>query len=255
MSTDITTTNPEAPVLPSPEPPDQDALIVAFSPSEMEAAQVRLAQWFDFKLAELRKELSETKANYDQAVKAKWRSSLFLALMKRLEERAKFYEKALDAVRAGYLMIPSLAMDTFAIRTARKKPLPGTSDNAWDRHELAGHPSLSAGEGRYVSNMPTVYERNVPNGMDAQGKQKFTKQTWAESYNALEFPMELARPAIMGAAQRAMALKVFDEMGIVVDQRKMRKGDPIIVGRILNPRRNRPDLSFFICWALDPTVI
>jgi hypothetical protein len=49
--------------------------------------------------------------------------------------------------------------------------------------------------------------------------------------------------------------RIFDEMGIVVDQRKMRNGDPIIVGRILNPRRNRPDLSFFVCWALDSSVI
>lgn len=38
------------------------------------------------------------------------------------------------------------------------------------------------------------------------------------------------------------------EQGIVNDSRT-RRGDPIVIGRILNPRTSRSDVSFFIAWV------
>jgi len=67
---------------------------------------------------------------------------------------------------------------------------------------------------------------------------------------ALQAGYVIAKPALMSKTAEAMALKIFDEIGVAVDT-KGRKSDPVIIGRIKNPRQ-RPDLSFFIGWFFNP---
>jgi len=87
---------------------------------------------------------------------------------------------------------------------------------------------------------------------------------WFSRANFLdvEFPLLACRPAIIDATTRAMALKVFDEIGILppdsshTDMAAARKGDPVIVGRIVDPRAKpgwaqRKRLSFLIGWFVD----
>lgn len=71
----------------------------------------------------------------------------------------------------------------------------------------------------------------------------------------LNFPLALAKPVLMERAAAAMGRKLFDEIGVAVDTqwRGRRSGDPIILGRIRNPRRGRPDITFFVGWYFDPT--
>ena len=52
----------------------------------------------------------------------------------------------------------------------------------------------------------------------------------------------------MEATERAMALKVFDELAEARDY--VRCGDPMILGHILNPRRQHPAVTFFIAWVM-----
>jgi hypothetical protein len=49
-----------------------------------------------------------------------------------------------------------------------------------------------------------------------------------------------------------MALRVFDEMGTVTNQSGR---DPIVVGRLLDPRGNRRCTTFFVAWWLDTATL
>jgi len=65
----------------------------------------------------------------------------------------------------------------------------------------------------------------------------------------------MAKPRIMEATSRAMALKIFDDFGILPAQRK---GDPMIIARIIDPRsRSYSDkhVSFLITWHLDTRTL
>jgi hypothetical protein len=66
----------------------------------------------------------------------------------------------------------------------------------------------------------------------------------------VEFPIAAAQAEVMTATQEAMALKVFDAIGICPPQRK---GDPLIIGQIMMPgtRWSRKTVSFLIAWHLD----
>jgi hypothetical protein len=67
----------------------------------------------------------------------------------------------------------------------------------------------------------------------------------------------LAKPALMQRTATAMAQKLFDEIGVAVDSSFSGRtsGDPILLGRIRNPRRGRPDMTFFIGWYFDPSQL
>lgn len=66
----------------------------------------------------------------------------------------------------------------------------------------------------------------------------------------------MAKPHIMCAVERAMALKIFDDIGILPDPSPKKK-DPIIVGRIYdNPTTyHRVPLTFMISWHLDTRAL
>jgi hypothetical protein len=62
----------------------------------------------------------------------------------------------------------------------------------------------------------------------------------------------------MQRTAQAMALKVFDEIGVATDTVRGRsgtRGDPVLIGRILNPNPNKPALSVFLGWYFDPSVL
>ncbi|NIN69677.1 MAG: hypothetical protein GTO63_34330 [Anaerolineae bacterium] len=78
----------------------------------------------------------------------------------------------------------------------------------------------------------------------------------------------------MKATSRAMALKIFDEIGVLPsetpkgraqtrDRRQLvrsgsMRGDPILVGRLLDPRgtkRNPKVMNFIIGWRLDTSTL
>lgn len=67
-------------------------------------------------------------------------------------------------------------------------------------------------------------------------------------YDAPDFPFLAVKPAVLAATQNAMALRVFDEIGTVQNSAGR---DPIIVGRLLDPRGNGRVSTFFIAWWLN----
>lgn len=223
--------------------------LVALTPAEMPAAQAELASWLDQKLAAVETELGEVRENLQIAITRKWKHTNLKAIVGRTERLKLFYQKVLEAVRAGYLIVPAMDCEVFAVRIDRKK----TSDAVYSWESSAARVDaqlLPSGQGRYVAPEATTYVDQVERDTDANGKETVTKWYAANEFQDVAFPVSLIKPQVMDATGRAMALKIFDEIGIVIP-RHSRKADPFVIGRIRDPRKFRAPQTFFIAWWLD----
>lgn len=222
-----------------------DLSLVALTPSDMAPVQKELDDWCDRKIVSIRIELDELKDNLRVATESKWRTSGLSAAVRRTEKRIAYYEKIQAAVKAGYLIVPNFPVDLFAVRVKRAKQAQQTSD--YRQTFGAKAELLPAGEGRYVDDTLAYYTEEY-DGNDRDGKAIVKSRNVSGDFEAMDFPVTLVKPEVLRATQRALALRVFDEVGVV--QNRTGK-DPIVVGRLLDPRGNGRLCTFFIAWWLD----
>ena len=228
--------------------------LVALSPSDLPQAQSSLVEWCDRKIAHVQGIVEDLTKNLEIAKRNRWgsRQSLQTALG-REEKRVLFYGKIKAAVGAGYLVVPNFPVDAFAVRVrpeeARRKAASYVSDDLTD---VTPH-LLSAGDGEYVDDK-RKYDDNRWKSKDAAGKEQTHGDVSVREYNEeVDIPLVALKPVVLEAVERAMALKIFDRLGIV----KQRKRDPIIVGQLLDPREKWPNsdqarmVTFFIAWWLN----
>jgi hypothetical protein len=87
---------------------------------------------------------------------------------------------------------------------------------------------------------------------------------WNGEFEDVEFPLEIAKPELMRITSQAMALKFFDEIGVLRirsdDAAAPRKADPVILGRIIYPIKQgwaseRRRLTFYIGWYIDTATL
>lgn len=241
----------------------EDLTVLALSPEQMAPAQERLIAWVGDKLRALRSVQDEQGRSYEAATRlpfsdqmASWRREL-----DRTTREIGYYERLEVAMGAGYLVVPDFPLDVFAIRTKAKTPTGSQTGNSWRPTMLQQPKALPPGEGRYVSPRPVVEGTSdkVPDGKGGE----MTQWYWeAVEFRDVAIPVRLVRPEILSATARAMALKVFDEIGLVGPVRPVVtrgfKGDPIIAGRIRHPRYRSHDprgATFFIAWWLDTRTL
>lgn len=224
-----------------------DIELVALAPSDLLAAQTNLVLWCDGKVTAIRRELKDLRENLKIAKDNKWRTSGLASAAMRSEKRIGFYEKIKLAVAAGYLIVPNFPVDIFAVRTTRAKPAHTTSEYASSSAFNAKPQSLPAGEGRYVDDRcftkDESYDKTLPDG-----KMKHVARHVIDSFDDVDFPVQAVKPVVLDATQRAMALKIFDQMGMV--QNRSGK-DPIVVGQLIDPRGNGRMVTFFVAWWLN----
>jgi hypothetical protein len=163
------------------------------------------------------------------------------------------------ALEAGYTVVPNMPCDQFVIRVARKNATSFSSYKQDEHHTPSNwqmdripdqkEQILPAGEGRYESPTPTVDDESSSHQRD--GKLVHTRFIQVTGFDAIEFPFAAAVPVVMSATQAAMALKLFDRIGIVPQELK-RNMDPIILGQIVRRENGRERVaSFLIAWHLD----
>jgi len=201
----------------------------------------------------------------------KWNPHALKRALENARKRYDFYEKALLILEAGYMLFPTGSCDLFAVRTKRRTPDAQLvkSEYAWGDNRTtrqAKAQALRAGEGRYVSTDLLIYQRQEAIEVEKNGEKvkvdgfRFRN----EDFQDIEFPLEIAKPELMQITSQAMALKFFDEIGVLRirsdDAAAPRKADPVILGRIIYPIKQgwaseRRRLTFYIGWYIDTATL
>lgn len=223
--------------------------VVALAPEDLPGAQASVGDWCRLKIVELGRELREQRENLRQAKAMKWKHSGWLNAAAKTKKRMIYYAKLKAALAAGYLIVPNFDVDVIAVRVKSRDPNEKI-DITRTKPEL-----LPQQQGRYVDDV-LVGHNEERTYKDSQGKDRTVTDFHPTHYGeTLDFPASLVKPVVLAATQRAMALRIFDRVGIV---RKSRRSDPIVVGQIINPsthhyslRDNPTCVTFFIAWWLD----
>lgn len=230
-------------------PPLVDLTLVALTPADMATAQADLLTWCDAKVVAVRQELADLETNLELATEHGWKRESVVASLKRCEKRVLYYQKMKAAVEAGYLIVPNFPIDVFAVRVKRTKPPATVHDSKWGG--LNANPELlPAGEGRYVDDKVSYRDESTTT-QNEKGHQIHHGRYVVDDFVEVGFPVVAVKPQILSATTRAMALRIFDEVGTVQNQVGR---DPIVVGRILDPRGTRHTrrcVTFFVAWWLD----
>lgn len=228
-----------------PTDADKNLTLVALTPADMAPAQAALAEWCDRKIASLELEFSDLQENHEVMNRAGLSQKGIVPALNRMGKLIAYYEKIKAAVAAGYLIVPNFPIDVFAVRVKRAKQPEGTYESKWGG--FVAHPELlPAGTGRYVDDKVEFRDESFTEQID--GKEKHIRQFVTGDYNDVAFPVIAVKPTVLTATTRAMALRIFDEIG-TVENRSGR--DPIVVGRLIDPRGNRRVTTFFIAWWLN----
>lgn len=232
--------------------------LVAVNPQQMRDAQNGMSAWLKAKIDYLNVELVELTNAVDHAKKHKWKAGTLAGLVTKCRQRITFYEKVLKASEAGFTIIPNFPIDVFAIRVKRlhtkqsSTTTIGQFSNPQNSVPDEKSDAAPVGLGTYVSPKQVGsggMQKRLENGKEV------IEKWWAPTGFApeIDFPIIAAQTQVMTATQEAMALKIFDEVGIC-PQSQRRKGDPLIIGRIVlnNPKWGEPhSCSFLIAWHLD----
>ena len=226
---------------------DLTTSLVATTPVEMAHNQASLIEWCDQKIAAEQRELADLQENCDIATRNKWRTSSWKSRMARTRRKILFFEKIRKALEVGYYIVPPFPVQAFAIRTDARSPKPGHTTWANDRHQQSAR-RLPIGEGEYVSPVPEVWWRMITQ-KDREGNPKEVQQYYAKTFQSVDFPFSLVKPQVLEATSRAMALKLFDQMGVLPQFQA--GGDPIVVGQILHPNSYGTPMTFFVAWWMN----
>jgi len=231
----------------TPAPPE-DLTLVALTPADMAPAQAELGVWCDRKIAAVQAELADLEANLETAAVAGLKLRGISAAVNRTAQRIVYYEKLKAAVEAGYVVVPNFPVRLFAVRVKRDKQRETTATYGHSSAFDAKPELLPAGTGRYVDERVFTASEQYEEPADFDKTKIVTRTRYTSAgYDVVDFPVALVKPAVLDATQRAMGLKLFDQLGIVVNDVGT---DPIVVGQLLDPRGRRR-VTFFVAWWLD----
>lgn len=226
--------------------------VVALTPHELPQAQADLVDWCRRKVLDLSLELRDARANCRQAKAAKWKHVPWLRVVQRTAAKMTYYTKIKMALQAGYLIVPNFNVDVMAVRVNRERP-PQTTATYEGSARVADAKAelLPPGVGRYVDGKQYVRDDSYtePDPKDPSRRRDVPLFTATRYDNLPDFPVLAVKPLVLEATARAMALKLFDHIGVVTNLQQ----DPVVVGEFLHPadRYRLRRVTFFIAWWLD----
>lgn len=226
-------------------PEVEDRELTALLPHEMVTAQHDLIEWCDKKIAFVQSECKELYDAYERAKKMKWKDKPLYNLHRSALQRLNYYQKVKGALEAGYYIVPNFPIQMFAIRT-KSKLEDSHVYHYWSDHQQDAQ-QLPANEGEYKNPFPVIGRST----REVDGKT--LREDMIEGWDEFEFPLTMAKPITMDATSRAMALKIFDQLGVLPPTRKE---DPVIIGQIkLKKGYTTKLVSFMIAWHLNTNMI
>jgi len=232
----------------------QDVTLVALTPAELPAAQHALTDWCAGKIAAHESEIKDLEEHSAIAKANGWKLQAVARQLSLARRRIVYYQKIATAVAEGYLIVPNMPVDVFAVRVNREHPGDQRNEGSWRQPMPVDPMMLPAGEGRYVGD-EFAQHRDEYQDHDKDGK-LVKKFHWLDDgYAEVDFPVRAVKPIVLEATARALGLKLFDQLGIVrdngVNQTWRRRGDPIVVGQFIDPRGQGRGVTFFVAWWLD----
>ncbi len=227
--------------------------VTALLPEEMTGCQSALIAWAERKIAELQSDVDELRGAEEHARAQKWKTAILHKHFLIAEKRVIFYGKIKLALQAGYVIVPNFPVQLFAIRTAKAGPAYAITESSWNPDFRQSAQTLPVGEGEYQNPFPLRDSESYKAPTEADPNRRVT-QCFPTEWDELEFPLSMSKPQIMQATSRAMALQVFDQLGILP---VARKEDPIIVAQIRDPRDKwgHKLVTFMVAWHLDTRVL
>ena len=212
-------------------------------------AQASLVAWAEKKIAQCRSELAEAEENLAESVQLKIRTSGWKTQVTRAKERVVYYEKALEALKEGYCIVPDFPVQLISVRTSKNNPPSKVySGGTWMIPDLKSE-RLPVGEGENLS--PDVYAESWKTDVkDASGNVTRTiTHSCATEVREVDFPFKTVKPQILSELSKALKMKLFDEIGILP---ATPKGDPMIIGKIHCKQGARTQtMSFLVTWWID----
>jgi len=221
--------------------------LVALTPSDMPEQQRKLSAWCARKIEAVERELGHYTALQEEAVQGGFKWTSYAAGATRAAKRVDYYTKMKAAVDAGYLIVPNMPTITFAVRVKRGRPR--RQESGYRSSAARATPELlPAGEGRYVDDANFTAHYTYQD-KDYQGNPIEKVRHFATAFDDdVDFPLQGVMPEVLRATAHAMALKLFDQLGVVQNSGGR---DPIVVGQLLDPRGNRRLTTFFVAWWLN----
>lgn len=220
-------------------------VLAAMSAGEMPAVQKQLTDWLGRKLGSLKTDISMFEENIRIAEQGNMKTGPWKSVLSRTRRLFNYYEKLKIAVSEGFVIIPDLQATTIAVRVDKAMPVAAETESRWRAATAVPQSSLPAGAGRYVDDENTVDHWTVTRKNHAGNDYQADRYAATGFDEEIDFPMLVVKPVVLEATQRAMALRVFDRIGVVGARNK----DPLVIGEVLGP--NGKKQVFFIAWWLD----
>lgn len=236
--------------------------LVAVTPAALPGAQADLATWCQGQILALAQELREARQNLRDVKRLMLGSPRgWQNVIRKTVLRMIYFAKIKAAVRAGYLLVPGFPAEVIAVRVGGTSP--PFDSGAYPTQINTAKPDLSLppGKGRYVDEMLPSRDHSytLPATPQAPRGELVRRHTVGHAYGEVDFPFQLVQPVVLAATEAAMALKIFDRIGVAhgphTTSRAIRKSDPIVVGQILDGSQKYPTdkvITFFIAWWMDP---
>ncbi len=231
----------------------REAVLVATHPKELEAHHKSLLDTVTQRLEVLTQELEEHKQTLAKFQKSRWNTRSWKRVIANVDIQVDYYTKLKAALEAGYYVIPDFPVEVFAVRTSKAKPRK-KRNNYQSQASTTEMEVLPAGEGKNVAGNSIVDSEQQPyvdyNG-DKRKRTMYFPVEFMKVDIAAGVPMALVKPRIIDATAKALDMKIFDELGVMLPQ-AAQKGDPLIIGKIYDPTRNGHCVSFIVAWWFAP---
>lgn len=219
---------------------DRAVTVIAQDLQELLDANAQLGAWCQAKQAAALEEIEHADEVIAQAKAAKLSVKAITRLRRLAQRRFEYYEKLGAALEAGYTMLPplgSMAQRTvIAIRTD-EEPTVFFRENArqyngrWNLPQRVERrpPGLPMGEGQCLNPAPDQFVETWQETKDGKAI-TMAGRRGRNRWRVPELPVEMCRPQLISALDRAASLAVFDEIVVVGIEKK--KPDPILCGLV-----------------------
>lgn len=245
-------------------PNQTDVIVVSSSASEMVESQLATINALKAKREQAAGELAEANEMIASAKMAAITDEAPRRLAAKAQARIEFIDKAVDALEAGYVMMPAIPGDVIVVRVAdgRTRSVAGDNDSWYGARaaksgvgqELCD--DLPSGEGKYADVRPNtqIEHRQAKRYNSDKEDSELTTAITTTIRPWSDLPVAFMKPTVIERIKDAMDHLIFDE--ILISPGRRATADPLVIG-VVKMRSKRGEyfrarrLHFLIAHFID----